>query len=87
MSASCTELAALQQEPISASTVQQSKVGVRSRNSDTSPPTPNSLAIDEGLDPLSSSLQEFSLPPVDRGKDAWLFLAACFVMEALIWGM
>lgn len=29
---------------------------------------------------------EFSLPPVDRGKDAWLFLAASFVLEALIWG-
>ncbi|KAF2963947.1 hypothetical protein GQX73_g9627 [Xylaria multiplex] len=29
---------------------------------------------------------EFSLPPVDGGKDAWLFLAACFVVNALIWG-
>jgi hypothetical protein len=28
-----------------------------------------------------------SLPPVDRGKDAWLFLAACFMIEALVWGM
>jgi len=27
-----------------------------------------------------------ALPPVDGGKDAWLFLAACFVVEALIWG-
>jgi hypothetical protein len=27
-----------------------------------------------------------ALPPVDGGKDAWLFLAACFVIEALIWG-
>ncbi|KAL7799903.1 major facilitator superfamily domain-containing protein [Trichoderma ceciliae] len=27
-----------------------------------------------------------SLPPVDTGKDAWLFLAACFVMEAMVWG-
>ncbi|KAJ5087451.1 hypothetical protein N7456_011067 [Penicillium angulare] len=26
------------------------------------------------------------LPPIDRGMDAWLFLAACFVMEALVWG-
>ncbi|KAJ5900082.1 hypothetical protein N7495_004826 [Penicillium taxi] len=26
------------------------------------------------------------LPPVDTGKRAWLFLAACFVIEALIWG-
>lgn len=29
---------------------------------------------------------EDSFPPVDRGKDAWLFLAACFVAEALVWG-
>ncbi|EHK17349.1 uncharacterized protein TRIVIDRAFT_195286 [Trichoderma virens Gv29-8] len=33
-----------------------------------------------------SGTAEFSLPPVDRGKDAWLFLAACFVLEALVWG-
>lgn len=26
------------------------------------------------------------LPPADEGKDAWLFLAACFVIEALVWG-
>jgi hypothetical protein len=29
---------------------------------------------------------EFSLPPVDGGKDAWLFLAACFAVDALVWG-
>ncbi|OAL46661.1 MFS general substrate transporter [Pyrenochaeta sp. DS3sAY3a] len=29
---------------------------------------------------------EFSLPPVDGGKDAWLFLAAAFVLEVLVWG-
>jgi hypothetical protein len=27
------------------------------------------------------------LHPVDRGKHAYLFLAAAFVVEALIWGM
>ncbi|KAI1877864.1 uncharacterized protein JN550_000046 [Neoarthrinium moseri] len=32
-----------------------------------------------------SSRQEFTLPPVDSGKDAWLFLAACWVVEALVW--
>lgn len=31
--------------------------------------------------------QEFSLPPVDGGKDAWLFLSATFVVDALTWGM
>jgi hypothetical protein len=30
---------------------------------------------------------EFSLPPVDGGKDAWLFLAGAFMIEALVWGM
>ncbi|KAM0255031.1 hypothetical protein ACHAQJ_006179 [Trichoderma viride] len=30
--------------------------------------------------------QGYSLPPADTGKDAWLFLAACFVMEAMVWG-
>ncbi|KAI1331807.1 MFS general substrate transporter [Xylariaceae sp. FL0255] len=36
--------------------------------------------------PEDSQRQEFSLPPVDGGKDAWLFLAAAFVVEALAWG-
>ena len=25
-------------------------------------------------------------PPADTGKDAYLFLAACFTLEALVWG-
>ncbi|EXK76056.1 hypothetical protein FOQG_19184 [Fusarium oxysporum f. sp. raphani 54005] len=29
---------------------------------------------------------QFSLPPVDGGKDAWLFLFAAFLLEALVWG-
>lgn len=37
--------------------------------------------------PTAPTPHEFSLPPVDRGKDAWLFLAASFVIEALVWGM
>ncbi len=28
-----------------------------------------------------------SLPQVDGGRDAWLFLAACFVIEGLVWGV
>lgn len=28
--------------------------------------------------------QDFTLPPVDRGKDAWMFLAACWAIEALV---
>lgn len=34
-----------------------------------------------------SDHHEANLPPVDRGKHAYLFLAACFIFEALIWGM
>lgn len=30
--------------------------------------------------------QEFSLPSADRGKDAWGFLAASFLLEAIVWG-
>ncbi len=29
---------------------------------------------------------EFSLPRADGGKDAWLFLAAGFMIESLVWG-
>lgn len=27
-----------------------------------------------------------ALPPVDGGKDAWIVLAAAFVLEAAVWG-
>lgn len=30
--------------------------------------------------------QAFYLPPTDGGKDAWLCLMACFMLEAMIWG-
>jgi hypothetical protein len=29
----------------------------------------------------------FSLPPVDGGKNAWLFLAAATTIEILVWGL
>lgn len=32
----------------------------------------------------SSSIHE--LPRADGGKDAWLFLAAAFMVETLVWG-
>lgn len=35
----------------------------------------------------TESLREYALPEADRGKDAWLFLAGCFMVEALIWGV
>jgi len=31
-------------------------------------------------------LNESRLPPVDQGKDAWLFLISSFFIEALVWG-
>lgn len=38
-------------------------------------------------DTADQSAHEFhSLPPADGGKLAWLFLAACFVVDTLIWG-
>ncbi|KAK7711200.1 hypothetical protein SLS57_008115 [Botryosphaeria dothidea] len=41
-----------------------------------------------GLTPPESLLDrhESQLPPVDVGKDAYLFLAACFVLEGVVWG-
>ena len=39
----------------------------------------------DSSEPQASSL-ESSLPPADGGKAAWLFLAACFVIEALVFG-
>ncbi|KAH8812619.1 putative MFS monocarboxylate transporter [Xylogone sp. PMI_703] len=31
--------------------------------------------------------QEFSLPPTDGGKDAWLMLAGCCVLDGLVWSL
>jgi hypothetical protein len=31
-------------------------------------------------------IEQANLPRVDGGKDAWLFLAGCFMIEALVWG-
>lgn len=42
----------------------------------------DALDIREG----QASRPEFSLPQADGGKDAWMFLAACFVVEAVVWG-
>ncbi|CAJ2503398.1 Uu.00g107920.m01.CDS01 [Anthostomella pinea] len=38
------------------------------------------------IGPRASSAVESALPPVDRGKEARRFLAACWVVEALIFG-
>ena len=41
-------------------------------------------ALDE-IDP--TPVREFSLPPVDGGKDAWLCLVGGFFLEVMVWGM
>jgi hypothetical protein len=47
----------------------------------------NATGINAVQDPPGqTSNHEFSLPPADCGKAARLFLAAEFVVEALVWG-
>lgn len=59
---------------------------------DSFPPTPpdgdpSPAQGDEvSMGEMSTGVHESSLPPVDSGKDAWFFLAACFALEALTWG-
>ncbi|KAL8919405.1 MAG: hypothetical protein Q9208_006783 [Pyrenodesmia sp. 3 TL-2023] len=38
-------------------------------------------------DSASNKSSVSKLPPADRGKAAWLFLAGCFLIEGLIWGL
>ncbi|KAK9774569.1 putative Major facilitator superfamily (MFS) profile domain-containing protein [Seiridium cardinale] len=35
---------------------------------------------------LQTTGREFTSPPADTGKDAWLFLAACWITEILTFG-
>ena len=35
---------------------------------------------------VSATQSESSLPPVDGGLQAWLFLAGCYMMELLLFG-
>ena len=49
-------------------------------DADTSP-----LPLDHSIEEVGPH-PEFSLAPVDGGKDAWLCLAGCFFIEALVWG-
>jgi hypothetical protein len=43
----------------------------------------------ENIDPdgLVHSHEGRQLPPVDGGKDAWMFLVAGFIIEGLTWGL
>lgn len=46
----------------------------------------SSTAIIQPMVVDDEDLQTRILPPVDGGRDAWLVLAGCFVLEALVWG-
>ncbi|KAJ5688751.1 hypothetical protein N7462_003143 [Penicillium macrosclerotiorum] len=50
--------------------------------------SPNEGSIDARLSTVdgNNGNEGTSLPPMDGGMNAWLFLAACFTMEALVWG-
>lgn len=42
--------------------------------------------LPHGTGARPEDLQTHSLPPTDGGKDAWLYLFSCFMLEAMIWG-
>ncbi|KAF2802759.1 MFS general substrate transporter [Mytilinidion resinicola] len=93
MSDSCAELTALpavlhkDPESLDPTAVRPGHDGIGNPDGLASKETiDNNDAIEQDSESQSSHGQEFSLPPVDGGKDAWLFLAACFVVEALVWG-
>ena len=41
-------------------------------------------ALSQELD--AASHPGFTLPRADGGREAWLVLASCFVLEATVWG-
>lgn len=42
--------------------------------------------LPQGAETPTGSEEGHSLPPTDGGKGAWLLLASCFMLEAMIWG-
>ena len=52
--------------------------------------TSNQESSDSSSDQITEFVTEFdesSLPPIDGGYQAWLFLVACFMVEGIVWGM
>jgi hypothetical protein len=46
----------------------------------------NNSVEESNFEPASANDSSTRVPQADGGKDAWLFLASCFTLEALIWG-
>ena len=36
--------------------------------------------------PEQHEVAQNSLPPVDGGRSAWMFLTGCFLIELVVWG-
>jgi len=49
-------------------------------------PTQPSALRDDETSSAEERVLHSSLPPTDGGKDAWLVLAGCTILEALVWG-
>ncbi|KAF2006141.1 putative MFS monocarboxylate transporter [Amniculicola lignicola CBS 123094] len=64
----------------------QSPMGYSLRDRRVSVEDSTSIELEETAGEQGVQLNESSLPPVDTGKDAWMFLAAAFVIETLVWG-
>ncbi|KAK3291137.1 major facilitator superfamily domain-containing protein [Chaetomium fimeti] len=62
------------------------ELGNRNRVSTRSAAVVQGINIPDRSNTHTGTPHEFRLPPTDTGKDAWLFLAACWAVEALVWG-
>jgi hypothetical protein len=67
--------------PMAQSSVELRQLNAGTSNHNTEPQD----TLRTSSDPQTTNV-EFSLPPVDTGKEAWLFLAACWMVEALTFG-
>lgn len=57
----------------------------RSRSPRETPFERSSPPPEDGL-MVTNEREAVSLPPMDGGKEAWLFLISCFMIECLVWG-
>lgn len=63
-----------------------SQSALTSTQHDASPTLADVELLQPHGDDAPRSEMAFSLPPTDGGKDAWLCLFGCFMLEAMIWG-